>query len=106
MENLFTLEDKAMRDGQIGSDFVVAIAVPRRLTPQYLFRRATLSIAALCGAAPSPQKAESSSNVSFDEQFYLDAYADVRKAVAEGIFASGLEHWVRFGQEEGRRGWP
>jgi SAM-dependent methyltransferase len=106
LENLFTLEDTAMRDGQIGSDFVVITAVPRRLTPRYILQRATVGIAALRRPVPSSSKAKIPSKVSFDEQYYLDEYPDVRQAVAEGVFASGLEHWVRFGQEEGRRGWP
>jgi 2-polyprenyl-3-methyl-5-hydroxy-6-metoxy-1,4-benzoquinol methylase len=40
----------------------------------------------------------------FNEQFYLAAYADVRKAVAEGAFSRGREHYDRFGRAEGRFG--
>jgi SAM-dependent methyltransferase len=40
----------------------------------------------------------------FNEQFYLAAYMDVRKAVAEGIWSSGREHYDAFGNAEGRFG--
>ena len=36
------------------------------------------------------------------ETAYLAAHADVRDAVKRGAFASGLDHYVRFGQFEGR----
>ncbi|MGZ7079434.1 MAG: radical SAM/SPASM domain-containing protein [Thermoanaerobaculia bacterium] len=38
----------------------------------------------------------------FDEQFYLRTYSDVADAVRSGTFASGHEHYVRFGMSEGR----
>jgi hypothetical protein len=38
----------------------------------------------------------------FNERFYLDSYADVRTAVATGAIGSGLEHFQRFGIQEGR----
>jgi SAM-dependent methyltransferase len=40
----------------------------------------------------------------FDETYYLAAYPDVAAAVAAGKFASGREHFERFGRPEGRRG--
>jgi SAM-dependent methyltransferase len=40
----------------------------------------------------------------FNEQFYLAAYADVRKAVAEGVLSTGREHYDKFGKAEGRLG--
>ena len=106
LENLFALEDRAMRGGRISSDFVAVTAVPRHLTPRYLFQRATCAIAALHRPIALSGETRSLYEISFDEQFYLDAYPDVRQAVAEGFFANGLEHWLRFGQEEGRRGSP
>ncbi|ACJ00497.1 conserved hypothetical protein [Rhodospirillum centenum SW] len=39
---------------------------------------------------------------AFDEAFYLAQWADVRAAVADGRFQSGLEHYLAFGQAEGR----
>jgi SAM-dependent methyltransferase len=106
LENLFALEDRAMRSGRISSDFVAVTAVPRHLTPRYLFQRAICAIAALHRPIALSGETRSLYEISFDEQFYLDAYPDVRQAVAEGFFANGLEHWLRFGQEEGRRGSP
>jgi len=38
----------------------------------------------------------------FDEDWYLDRYPDVRKAVAEKKLASGWQHYVEFGYFEGR----
>lgn len=95
-----------MRSGRISSDFVAVTAVPRHLTPRYLFQRAICAIAALHRPIALSGETRSLYEISFDEQFYLDAYPDVRQAVAEGFFANGLEHWLRFGQEEGRRGSP
>ncbi|WP_198350635.1 sulfotransferase family protein [Sphingomonas prati] len=39
----------------------------------------------------------------FNEQGYLATNPDVRAAVVEGRHASGLEHWMTFGYNEGRR---
>ena len=39
---------------------------------------------------------------SFDEQWYLQTYPDIRKAVEEGGFQSGREHFLSFGRNEGR----
>ena len=39
---------------------------------------------------------------SFDEQAYLDANPDVAAAVQRGELGSGLDHWNRWGQNEGR----
>ncbi|MEM1308635.1 MAG: phosphodiesterase, partial [Cyanobacteria bacterium P01_H01_bin.153] len=36
------------------------------------------------------------------EGFYLEANADVAAAVEAGSLSSGFEHYVRFGQGEGR----
>jgi hypothetical protein len=38
----------------------------------------------------------------FDEAFYLDTYGDVRAAIAEGRFRSGLDHFVQWGRAAGR----
>ena len=38
----------------------------------------------------------------FDEQYYLQAWADVQQAVRSGHHLSGYHHWVAFGQQEGR----
>ncbi len=38
----------------------------------------------------------------FDEPTYLLLHPDVAERVAAGDFSSGYEHWVRFGQREGR----
>lgn len=39
---------------------------------------------------------------TFDEAAYLDRYDDVRAAVHSGLYASGWEHFLRFGRAEGR----
>ena len=49
-------------------------------------------------AAPAPDAEEA----PFDEAWYVDAYPDVRDAVAGGTFESGHDHWLRFGKAEGR----
>lgn len=38
----------------------------------------------------------------YDERYYLNQNPDVAEAVAAGVFASGLEHFLNFGQREGR----
>jgi SAM-dependent methyltransferase len=38
----------------------------------------------------------------FDEAWYVSAYSDVAAAIERGIFASGLEHYRKFGWSEGR----
>ncbi|MFH1027058.1 MAG: tetratricopeptide repeat protein, partial [Pseudomonadota bacterium] len=38
----------------------------------------------------------------FDETYYLQLYPDVAKAVANGHFESGRQHFLLFGQREGR----
>jgi len=43
---------------------------------------------------------------AFDEQYYLHTYRDVAEAVRSGAFASGYEHFVRFGMGEGRKPAP
>ncbi len=42
------------------------------------------------------------SNFNFDETTYLQQYADVAQSVANGVYNSGLEHWIKFGFAEGR----
>lgn len=39
---------------------------------------------------------------SFNEEDYLDANPDVKKAVSEGYFSSGLNHYVKHGKKEKR----
>ncbi|MCT7976949.1 SBBP repeat-containing protein [Laspinema olomoucense] len=38
----------------------------------------------------------------FDAEFYLNAYPDVAQAVGTGEFESGWQHWLLYGQPEGR----
>lgn len=38
----------------------------------------------------------------FDEEDYLDANPDVREAVRQGLFPSGLAHFQNNGHQEGR----
>lgn len=38
----------------------------------------------------------------YDETTYLRSYPDIRAAVAAGTFVSGLEHFQKFGLQEGR----
>ena len=40
--------------------------------------------------------------LTFDEAFYLERYPGVAEAVARGEFESGEEHFILFGQAEGR----
>lgn len=42
----------------------------------------------------------------FNEEYYLRAYSDVAEAVRNGTYASGYDHFVRFGQAEGRKAAP
>ena len=41
-------------------------------------------------------------SVPFDEEIYLRLNADVRQAVASGMFRSGRDHFEYFGRKEGR----
>ncbi|MCT7967740.1 SBBP repeat-containing protein [Laspinema sp. D1] len=38
----------------------------------------------------------------FNAEFYLNAYPDVAQAVSTGEFESGWQHWLLYGQQEGR----
>jgi len=38
----------------------------------------------------------------FNEQFYLNSYPDVRRAIERGEFLSALDHYVKCGRAEGR----
>lgn len=49
-----------------------------------------------------PTYARSSPNVLFDEQWYVDTYADVRDAIAGGDVYSGFVHFIGYGLREGR----
>ncbi|MGK7904038.1 MAG: DUF4347 domain-containing protein [Hormoscilla sp.] len=52
---------------------------------------------------PEPDPAPAPPSLpAFDESFYLAQNPDVANAVATGVFASGLEHYLGFGQFEGR----
>jgi hypothetical protein len=42
-------------------------------------------------------------SLRFDEAYYLNAYADVATAVAEGRIVSGHDHFQKHGRKEGRR---
>lgn len=109
LERLFALEDEAMADGRIGSDFVTITATPKRETPGAALRRLARRAAASLGARTvalsgragraAPPAAE---EAPFDEAWYLDVYPDVRDAIAAGAFESGHDHWLRFGKAEGR----
>lgn len=39
----------------------------------------------------------------FDEEIYLELNPDVKKAVEDGIFKNGKEHYILYGQKENRR---
>ena len=39
---------------------------------------------------------------NFDEEYYLTIYPDVKKAVEDGVFSSGLNHYLLWGYTEGR----
>ena len=43
-------------------------------------------------------------SLEFDEEFYLLANPDVRKAIREGVVASAQQHFKNFGKAEGRLG--
>jgi len=55
------------------------------------------------GVEPHEKPAQLSCE-EFDEGFYLATYPDVARAVANGLFASGWEHYKVHGGAEGRRG--
>ena len=40
--------------------------------------------------------------IDFDEEWYLECYADIARAVSEGRCASGLQHYLSHGRIEGR----
>lgn len=40
----------------------------------------------------------------FDEEAYINCYADIRSAVESGHLKNGLEHWLSYGHEEERAG--
>lgn len=40
--------------------------------------------------------------IFYDEQFYLNQNPDVNTAVEQGVFANGFDHYMRYGQFEGR----
>jgi len=48
------------------------------------------------------EKDRYSKDQPFPEEAYLTRYPDVREAVAKGQFASGKEHYLAFGEREGR----
>lgn len=103
LERLFAVEDAAMADGRIGSDFVTVTAVRRRLPRAgAVWRQLALP---RNRTSPVP-RAPAAGEAPFDEAWYLDVFPDVRAAVAEGIFASGHEHWIGHGRAEGRPGSP
>jgi hypothetical protein len=54
-------------------------------------------------AGPAGLPAELPEAPAFDELFYLNVNLDVRRAVAQGRFATGWEHFVRYGAWTGRR---
>ena len=118
LERLFALEDEAMADGRIASDFVAITAVPKRETLRTAFRRfagrkpaarplPAGGTAAVPPARVAPAEAAPTEvpfdEAWFDEVWYLETYPDVRDAVAAGLYESGLDHWLRFGEAEGRR---
>jgi hypothetical protein len=51
---------------------------------------------------PSARPPTAAERAAFDEAWYLDTYPDVRAAVASGAFESGRDHWLQFGEVEGR----
>jgi hypothetical protein len=50
-----------------------------------------------------PPETRKASSASFDEEAYLRFNPDVRAAVAAGHFASGRDHFDRYGKAEGRQ---
>ena len=101
LERLFALEDEAMADGRIGSDFAAFTAVPKR----WAFGAALRRFAGRAPTARPPAQARDAAmeeELPFDEAWYLDAYPDVRDGVADGVHESGRDHWLRFGKAEGR----
>jgi SAM-dependent methyltransferase len=102
LERLFALEDEAMADGRIGSDFVTITAVPKRWALGAALRRFAGRVAARPRPPARAREAPTEEEPRFDEAWYLDAFPDVREAVAAGVFESGLDHWLRFGKDEGR----
>lgn len=41
--------------------------------------------------------------MEFDEDYYFSAYPDVKTAVQKGALMSALEHFRKFGYDEGRK---
>jgi glycosyltransferase involved in cell wall biosynthesis len=61
-----------------------------------------LSHSLLEAATPVHYAAMAHAREAFDEASYMARYPDVAAAVASGQFASGHEHWLRFGIKERR----
>lgn len=40
--------------------------------------------------------------ITFNEEFYLNTYKDIKDAVKKGAFKSGKEHYLKFGRQEKR----
>ena len=54
------------------------------------------------GEGRAPTAALANISATFDSTTYLAANADVDAAVTAGTFKNAYEHWVKFGQFEGR----
>lgn len=75
-----------------------------------LFRRGGLAAElGLAVSAPPPVASPQphfEPTPDFDEIAYLETNLDVAEHVAAGVFRSGLEHFLRYGRAEGRKGEP
>jgi hypothetical protein len=56
-----------------------------------------------CGGALGDDSEPGGADGVFTEELYLALYPDVAQAVRQGYFASGKEHFLKYGKAEGRR---
>ncbi len=64
--------------------------------------RSPLESSSLVDAAGLWPVSTEAGGTGFDAEFYLNAYPDVAQAVEIGAFESGWQHWLLYGQTEGR----
>src|SRR5690242_4104733 len=51
---------------------------------------------------PTLPETKSAAETSFDEAWYVAFYPDIAAAIARGDIRSGLDHFLKYGRQEGR----
>src|SRR5215469_6370633 len=76
-------------------DYVEAQPSPNGLLGGVQFHPSSATTGNHAPSAPLPEQ-------NFNEAAYLYLHPDVAAAVRRGEYRSGLEHWKKYGKEEGR----